>query len=732
MLRPDERSASGSLPRVAVYGPGGVGKSSLVVRVGHALRADFPGGQLFVDLRGAQRDPLEPGRVLAEFLAALGVPARAVPEALDERTRLFRSVAADRRILVVLDNAADEAQVRPLLPAVGCAVAVTSRRPLAGLEGFMGLRLDVLDARDATELLAKIAGMERVRAEPEAAERIAGQCCGLPLAVRAAGARLSAKPHWPLDRLASRLADERHRLDELSVGDLEVRASLGLTYAGLSPAERGALQAGALVPTGEFAAWPVGAAREAGDGAADDLAERLVDAQLLNPAGTDQAGQARYRLHDLTRVFALERFAAERPVAQRAGALADWLETCVALTAYAVRCAGDRVRGFDASPGQSRLRGLHLTVNAIERAPFDWYAAERAVLVGAVDQGRARRHAGPAWRLAHALAMFFEVSGAWDDWRHTHEAALRAVRESGDRAGEAALLSGLGRLELDRGRDEQAVGHLEPATELARALGLDPLLAQALRRLGQAHQHLGRRDDAMACYREALALGETGRDHVIEVEVRRDLGRLDHQTGRLDSATRHLERGLAVTGYAGLRHPQPWILTSLGEVHLDAGRVDAAAGCFERAVAVADGLGDRRCYVYALRGLADARRQAGSPHAARELLDRALALARELGEDLGEAQALRRLGDTYAALDQHDEARVCLTRALRIVRTVGHPRVEAEVLLALGAARGRAGRPGEAGPALERSARIFRELGFVLLRRRAERELTALRRADRG
>jgi tetratricopeptide (TPR) repeat protein len=629
-------------------------------------------------------------------------------------------VSADCGVLVVLDNAAGEAQVRPLLPGVGCAVAVTSRRPLAGLEGFVGLRLDVLAARPATELLAKIVGMDRVCAEPQSAERIADQCCGLPLAVRAAGARLATKPHWPLARLAARLADERRRLDELSVGDLEVRASLGLTYAGLEPPERAALHALALVPTAESAAWPAAAAADGVDEGPDDLAERLVDAQLLLPAGVDTAGQARYRLHDLTRAFALERGAQGQ-----AGALAGWLEMCVTLTAYAVRCAGDRVRGFD--PGLRWPLALESTRRVIERSPFEWYAAERAVLVAAVDQ--AVRHSLDGWRLAHALAMFFEYSGAWDDWRHTHEVALRAARDAGDRAGEAALLSGLGRLELDRGRDGAAIDLLTPAVALARGVGRAGLLAHAVQRLGQAQHHAGRRDEAIASFEEALVLNQADHDPVIEVEVRRDLGRVHHQQGRLGAAARHLERGLAAADAAALRHPRPWTLASLGEVHLDAGRVDAATSCFEAAVEAADDLGDRRCYVYALRGLADARRAAGSPEVARDLLDAALALARELGEDLGEAQALRRLGETYAALDRPDEARDCLDRALEIVCAVGHPRVEAEVLLALGAARGRAGCPAEAGPALERSARIFRELGFDLLRRRAERELDRWRMA---
>jgi DNA-binding SARP family transcriptional activator len=217
----------------AIAGKAGVGKTALAVHVAHRLRRRFADGQLYVNLRGAEAQALDPAEVLAGFLRALGVEGGAIAEGLEERVRQYRSGLADRQLLVVLDNAASEAQVRPLLPASrGCAALITSRAHLGGLEAAHLLTLEVLEAEQAVALLAKLAGPERVAAEPEAAQAIVQLCGRLPLAVRIAGARLAARPQWRLALLAERLADERRRLDELATGDLEVRASVALSYHG--------------------------------------------------------------------------------------------------------------------------------------------------------------------------------------------------------------------------------------------------------------------------------------------------------------------------------------------------------------------------------------------------------------------------------------------------------------------------------------------------------------------
>ncbi|HEX2297717.1 MAG TPA: BTAD domain-containing putative transcriptional regulator, partial [Pseudonocardiaceae bacterium] len=277
----------------AISGQAGVGKTALAVHAAHQLREHYPHGQLYVDLRGTQPQPMDTGEVLARFLRALGVSGTAIPENATERGALYRSLLADRRMLVLLDNAAGEAQVRPLLPAAaGCAVLVTSRTRPAALSGALFVDLDLLDPDQALDLLTRAIGPQRVAAELGAAREIVRLCGYLPLAVRVAAARLAARPHWRLARLATALTDENHRLDELRLGDLEVRASLALSYEGLAPAGRRVFRRLGLLGGGDVPAWVSGALlgdaeSEGTRTGAEDLMDALVDVRLLEVAGID-------------------------------------------------------------------------------------------------------------------------------------------------------------------------------------------------------------------------------------------------------------------------------------------------------------------------------------------------------------------------------------------------------------------------------------------------------------
>ena len=291
----------------AVSGMAGVGKSAVAVRAAYRLRRRFPDGQLYVNLRGTGTGALAPGEVLGSLLLALGVEPAALPQGVEERAWRYRALLADRRVLLVLDGAADEAQVRPLLPGgAGCAALVTSRARLAGLEAAHQLELPVMSPAEAVGLLAKVAGRKRVAAEPVAAETIARRCGHLPLAVRVAGARLAARPHWRLGRLAERLGAERRRLDELRAGDLEVRASFAAGLGAQDDAARRAFRLLGLVEVAEFTARTAAAPLDLPVAEAEEQLERLVDAHLVEVAGQEPAGWTRYRLHGLLRGFARE------------------------------------------------------------------------------------------------------------------------------------------------------------------------------------------------------------------------------------------------------------------------------------------------------------------------------------------------------------------------------------------------------------------------------------------
>jgi len=298
-----------------VSGAAGVGKTAIALHWAHRSDDQFPDGQLYADLQGCgspESRPADTALVLARFIRGLNGDAQAIPDDLDERSALYRSLLHDRRVLIVLDDAASERQVRPLLPAVpGCKVLVTSRIRLAALEGAQVVDLHALEPAQALELLRNAAGPERVAAESAAAAQIVEICGYLPLAVQIAAARLVAHPHWSLGLLARRLSDEHRRLDELAIGDLEVRRSFASTYRQLEPLQRALFRRLGLLPGTDFADWAAMSLVDVPAGTAASLTESLADMRLLEAAGIDACGSARYRIPGLLRVFARERAAAE-------------------------------------------------------------------------------------------------------------------------------------------------------------------------------------------------------------------------------------------------------------------------------------------------------------------------------------------------------------------------------------------------------------------------------------
>ncbi|WP_157382852.1 AfsR/SARP family transcriptional regulator [Nonomuraea coxensis] len=575
-------AASTAPVHLVLYGPPGAGKSALAVHAAAALDLpsgghrgaagdDLPGGRLYASLgsRG-------PGAVLEDLLRSLGCPDGAVPPALDERVRLYRSLTARRRLLVVLDDAADEAQVRPLLPTgPGSVTLVTSRSSLPGLEAARAYELGLLAEDEAVALLAGVAGADRVRAEPEAARRIVRLCGRLPLALRIAGSRLARKPGWTLDHLAGRLGDERRRLDELSAGDLAVRGSLALGYRGLPDPERRLLRELGAFSAPDFAPWALDA----------DL-EPLAEAGLLRSRGLDEAGQERYGWHDLTRLYAAERLAEED--GGPGGVLA-----------YRAEAILERVRRahaalLPAEPGTGRTRihpdqggGEPALETGLLRGEARWLSAERRFLVAAVgDFHRAGLHEA-AWRLAFYLTPLFELNAHHDDWHATTATGLEAARAARHRAGEALLLRGLADLHRIEGRLEAAEAALRAALPLAEGLEL----ARVTLRLGlvqgrragtrpalgpQAEQALGR----------ALRAFEEAGDRRGRAEALRGLGALRREAGPLEAS-------LAAYLELGDRRGAAEVSLDLARLHLAAGRHAEARRCLERRLEVNRRLGDR-------------------------------------------------------------------------------------------------------------------------------------------
>jgi DNA-binding SARP family transcriptional activator/transcriptional regulator with XRE-family HTH domain len=420
------------VPLVAISGLPGSGKTALALQAAHHVRAAFPDGQLWVSLDGASQRPRDPSDVLGELLRALGMHGLAIPDRAEERSAAFRSLLADRRMLIIADDAASASQVRALLPGTaGSAVIVTSRTQLTDLEGARLLPLDPLPHAEAISLLARIVGPERVDGEPEAASQLVTSCGRLPLAVRIAGARLAARPSWPLALLTERLADQHSRLDELQTTGLSVRASLTLSYLALDELPQRAYRLIGLLGPADFAEWVIAALLGIPD--ASDVVNDLANCSLLTSAGTDATGQPRYRLHDLLRDYAVERLADE-PADERGAAVSRALDAWLQFAAVA---DGRMPSGpYFPRPDHSELPRVlpPAMADQVTRDAIAWFTAERANALTAIELACSTGALAKATRLAVLLASYQHFQSRVDDTDQAWRAILSAARQAGDTA----------------------------------------------------------------------------------------------------------------------------------------------------------------------------------------------------------------------------------------------------------------------------------------------------------
>jgi tetratricopeptide (TPR) repeat protein/transcriptional regulator with XRE-family HTH domain len=728
--RHDGTAAEGEAAAVvisAVAGRAGVGKSALAVHVAHQLVAEFPDGQLYASLRAGARDavPLESAEILGRFLRALGVDGAAIPADVEERAALYRSRLAGRRVLVVLDDAAGEAQVRPLLPgSPSCVVLVTSRARLAALEGARLVHLDVLDTDQAVELLARIAGAGRVAAEPEAATAIAVACGGLPLAVRVAGARLAARPHWSLGRMASLLADQRGPLDELTHGDLEVRASLSISYQGLGEEQRRLFRRLGLLDTPDVAAWIAAALLDKPLPEAEALLEDLVDAQLLEIAGQDRAGQIRYRFHDLLHAYASERAHAEEPASGRQAALERALGGWLALAEQADQRLpiGSLLGGGGATWG---WRPDQAVVDDLLTDPLAWFESERVALLSAIQQAStpdlatvsavaARRLAEVAWRLTGALAGFFQLRTYRDDYGRACELALTATRQANDRRGAAWVLTGLADLAADQDRFEESIALAEQARSVHREVGQSRGEAYALFVTGDVQVICGRFEEAVGALKRARELYGELSDDQGTVWVLYKLGTIHRQQGRFTEAAACLEQALATSRLAGDRRSQAQLLQECGRLHDNRGRPDQAVAYLLQSLQICRELGDRFGEGFVLRTLGETRLQQGSCVQAVAAFEQALGVFRRVGSRRGEAAVLSSLGELHHTQGRLQQARACLDEALVIQRELGLlPRL-ARTLTTLSQVQAATGHHAAARQSRREARTLFQGLGIPI------------------
>ncbi|GAA4697514.1 AfsR/SARP family transcriptional regulator [Phytohabitans rumicis] len=619
----------------AITGKAGSGKTALANAVAHAVSEAFPDGQLYAAFggtgSGAGAGMAEAREVLGAFLRALGEPAAQLPESIEERAALFRSRTAGRRVLVVLDNAGSEAQIRPLLPAhAGSAVLLTSRTALLGLEAQWHLALDVLRPDDGLKLLSRLAGDDRVAAEPDAAEEIVRLCGGLPLAIRTVGARLALRQRWPLSVLAGRLRDEHRRLDELVAGDLEVRASLQLSYGSMADPVRLAFRRLGVVGPAQFSPWLLAPLLDVGADKAEYVADLLTDALLIDATGITGDGQPRYGIHELTRLFARERADAEEPVDEQRRALTRLAESLLSMV--------EEVRTRTPSDAQT------------------WLDQERSLLVQTVVRASQLGLHRPACQLSAALLSSFRLRNSFDAWWRTHDAALTAAKAAGDRLSEAILLRGLGHLRYEQDRLDDAVAYYDGALSLFRAEGDPRGEADCLIGMAAAHRERGRFGPARDLLADAGQICARLDDSAGLAECAYGIGYIDREVGDFAGSLAALDRALAAYRTAGDPRGEGLTLRSMAITHRAAGALADAERLSVRAIAVLTDIGDELLLAYGRQSLAKVHMRQGRGELAAEPLRDALAVCTALDDRFGVALVNRTIGELHLASGDLDRA----------------------------------------------------------------------------
>ncbi|CAL9475556.1 BTAD domain-containing putative transcriptional regulator [Streptomyces sp. enrichment culture] len=662
-------SAEGRVMAVsALAGIGGVGKTTLAVHVAHQARSAFPDGQLYVDLQGAGPRAAEPETVLGAFLRALGTADSAIPDSLEERAALYRSVLDGRRVLVLLDNARDAAQVRPLLPGTdGCAALVTSRVRMVDLAGAHLVDLDVMSPEEALALFTKIVGEERVASERDAALDVVAACGFLPLAIRIAASRLAARRTWTVSVLAAKLADERRRLDELQAGDLAVKATFELGYGALEPAQARAFRLLGLADGPDISLAAAAAVLDLGPDDTEDLLESLVDTSLL-----ESAAPGRYRFHDLVRLYA--RACAERDEGEgeRGAAQDRLLDFYLATTAqvYAIEHPKDRLVD-DLEP--TRHPGLHFSDGA---AALDWLYTEAGPLLACVRQA-----AGTA-RLRRAVDLLWAAKDLTESGANSHQyemtarATCEATLASGDGRAEGRARTVLSDVLLVSGRIQQAENEARVAMGLAESARDATAVSWVANNRGLICLHQGRFDDGKVFFDQALDGLRAVGNLPFEATALGNLSRAYLGMGDTDKAVEIARRGLAAHSEIGRSVRLANSHFALGVALSQADRHVEALAEFSDALHIFNEHRQRLWEGVTHFRIAQVHLAANRPTQAAQHAEQALTLGC-IGGDRMRGNVLTCLGQALRQLGQADRARACWREALNLYEQSGAPEADA-------------------------------------------------------
>lgn len=710
LVRRGQESGPASSRIVVIDGIAGVGKTALALAAAHRLREQYPDGQLYADLRGATATAPEPMQVLGRFLRALGVPSRQIGTDETEAAALLRSELADRRMLILLDNALDADQIQPLLPGAGGSdVIVTSRRRMHGLAGASVVDLEPLDPEEAVALIAATAGAHRVDADPGAASALAEACARLPLALRIASARLATRQAWTIDDLTRRLRDENQRLTELSTRESGVLNSFQLGYADLSAPAQRAFRLCSLHPGEDFGSEATGLLLEVPPGEADRLLEDLLEANMLMQFAPD-----RYRFHDLLGLYArrLLRGDAEGDAAR--SRLYDWY-------ADAVTAAIEWVY-----PQLVRLNGhaQREAYFAAETGVLAWLDVEVPGLLAVVKKTAEAADPALSWRITDQLRGYFLIRPQVDGLLDAAEAGLVAAIKAGDDTARTAMLISRGQALESVGRDEEALADCLAGEQFAVATGWTTAVAYLSHNIGWLYLERGRLADADSWLHRALGLTEHDQSGHVRAVALNGIGVMRLRQGDLRDAAKLLQAALEINESTGRETSALANRGNLASALRQLGAERRAAELLSEVLADYRRGSNLRGELSTLDEWSRLHRQRGDAVTALEVARRAHEMAKTIRDRKATAQTAATVAHAYLALGDATTATQWFEDSLTIASNT-YPFVEARALVGLATARLADGDPTAASHAAKQALSIASSCGFHLLEQKASAALQA-------
>lgn len=719
------RADRGNVPPVVMLvGSPGTGKSAFAIHLAHRVRSEFPDGQWYVRLGGSNGMPSSPAGVMAELLRASGLADAWIPTETEALAATFRARLADHRVLLVLDDASDTAQIAPLLPGTpGCAVLVTSRYDLTDMVALHNARsvsLGELPPAEAVALLARSLGESRVRAEPQAAAELAELSGCLPLALRIAAAILNRRKQQGIGEYIAELR-KGNRLRHFAVGGTAaVRAAFDQSYTALDSEHRRLFRLLGLMPVQHFTVRAVSALMGI---SVDEAARRLEELAMTHLIECDDTG--RFRFHGLLRYYAAERASAENTPAERDAILSRLFEWYVGSAIAAVRML---------YPDVMRVR-LPRPATKVRIASFpDEGSAQSWLRTEGINLLVTLRHAvdfscpSLGWQFVDALRSYFGSVANNSEWVAAAKSGLRAAIELDNQRAIVAMRFGLGLALRCSGHYAQAEPYLADACSDARKLGMRDFECAALSGIGILRSAAGRPESALDPLRDALAVARQSDFQLAEARALRNLGSVYHDLGQLHRAHRAFTAALALNRRLGVWHYQADNLNEIGFASAELGWFDEAADCFHQALDLGTDLEVRHDQAKSYCGLALTHRRTGNIQDAISHAGRAVRLAREIKDHNTEIIALSLLGTAYRAAGELESAKDCYLSALHLPGTMGHERIEAEILTGLAQTYRLLGCLDQAAECAHDAVRITTQGGLLLSEARARTALVAVQR----